>query len=419
MCPWFLTEAQFERLRQQLKNYDDTVQEKNKQLRRLAGKKVAECVAGHKIVLEVQKFGRVKIFYRKKKITGTPSKCIYCGGPIIRIEDIPPHPKYEEYARRFDELLRSLEEDITQLIEPHPLWSLWLRYVRGVGPIGAARLIVILEYYRNVLRGPSGLFKLTGYCLVHYCPRCNIVQWGARGDVVLCPKCRQPMVKKVPGKWLKGGTGYSTEFKGYVSKVVQMIANKGLEALRDFLEGKKPLRNPEDMGFYAVHFWWKFCTTFEKKYPTYEQKEKNLDRALAQAARDAYNAARISTGMLLLQHAWHIVYALKFTEHARRVPPECKVWVVRFKPGTVFIPPLVDVPLDEMRSHELYVELSKSDEKILEKVQTAVVEYQARLDYVVEKYPKIVEMLKKRSKAREELAEQGVAVTPEEVESAS
>jgi len=399
--PYFLSKEEFEHLRNLLQLYDSTVRERNRALLRLAEKVVAECVCGHKVIVDVKEFRRVPIFRARKKLTSVTS-CPYCGAPIVEIYKVPEHPKFAEYEKTYEELLRRYTEDIRAIVEKHPLWALWLKDVKGVGVLGAARMIYIFEYTKSIRRGPSPIEMLTGFAVVWACPKCGTWIKGLSPKAnPLCPKCKTRMVRRVVGKWIKGGLPYRTEFKGWLSKIVEIIAQEAYRALSEFWQGKRKIEHVEDVGVYGVHYWYKFVERYDRKKHELISMGVKEDEAIRRALVDAFNAARVSTGKLLIQHGWMIMYVLRFPEDAKVRPIETRLHVLRHNPERRLIPPLLDLPAPEVFNHPLYEILKQYIKPDL--IPAAYADYEAKLEKVLDALPRIFAEVRKRKQAKEEL----------------
>jgi len=129
---------------------------------------------------------------KRKKWDG---KCPICGAPAEVIEVQPP-AILEDILGELKGIEKGIYAYIYKRIKENPLWKDYLRYVKGVGPILVAGLIILLHPSR--FETVSKMWKYSALNVEYACPHCGYIS-DSPGR---CPRCGMMLIGRAPKRVL-------------------------------------------------------------------------------------------------------------------------------------------------------------------------------------------------------------------------
>ncbi len=301
-------------LRRLIDMYEYLSEERIRTLNKFRKSEYVRCEKGHIILLRSLDRSATSILGKRtrRRLGEDVSLCPICGAKIVERFvagiDVADVDSFLKKARQ------KYQQEIEKIVRGHPVYSYWLKHVKGVGPCHAGRLIYILESTRD-LTAPSRMEKRCGLYVVAVCHRCRIYIEGIKNCVEYrCPLCGEKMTRCAVAKWLAQYRRYPNPYPAgagpldpQLQTFIYRLANELIDrAYIALVKAHKTgeVKHLDDAPVYGI-------IGLYKRYSEYlEARKLGLDEA--QAWRHAISSSWRSLGRLILRHLWYVAVALKY-----------------------------------------------------------------------------------------------------------
>lgn len=182
---------------------------------------------------------------KRKKWNG---KCPICGAPAEVVKVTPP-ALLGTILGELRDIEKGIYAYIYQYVSRHPLWTSYLKYVKGVGPVLVAGLITILNPAK--FDTVSKMWSYAGLNVEFACVHCGYV---SKEPMFKCPRCGMMMVGRAPRRVAGRKVTFNPTARRLcwlIGRSFQMVGGVYKGFYRKFLE--ESMRNPRHRDWSKAH----------------------------------------------------------------------------------------------------------------------------------------------------------------------